>query len=70
MYLRIVTVLTLRTFASNWFHNLTLIILIDINFLYECISPKEYKKQFLNYKGPLAYFTDIWLSENNVHQEK
>jgi len=32
--LKILIVLTLRTFVSNWFHNLTSIILTEINFLF------------------------------------
>ena len=34
MCLKLLIVLTLRTFASNWFHNLIPIILININFLF------------------------------------
>ena len=34
MCLTILIVLTLRTVASNWFHNLTLVILININLLF------------------------------------
>jgi len=34
MWLKILIVLTLRTFTSNWYHNLTSIILNDINCLF------------------------------------
>ncbi len=33
-------------------------------YLYDCIPTDRIRKNYLNYKGPLAYFTDIWLDEN------
>ena len=69
MCLQILIVLTLLTFTSNWFHNLTPISLIDINFLF-ILQNITLKLPFLLDLVPYEYIFSIvieifWWLENN-----
>lgn len=33
-------------------------------YLYACIQDAAFRRHWTDYKGPLAYFTDVWLHEN------
>jgi hypothetical protein len=35
-------------------------------YLYACLPFAEFRRHCVEYKGPLAYFTDTWLAENAV----